>query len=417
MRPSKLISSILGAPGTGEPIKLITASVGADSEPYSGIVVTADGTPVGTLNAFRFDFVDCSSSTIYSKFETGTSLVTALTPRLNEVELFGPRILISDDELVIAQRLRGLNGQRVDAEISLVTCAPEVHIQFHAHGWSGICEIWLNDHLQEEVDLFNQETSIPKTVIVPIKDLSRASVVKMRCSRSINPASSGRQILLERVSEWDGTKEIPTYRKKSSVNHGGAFHPRFLELFRNMPTDAIVVDVGGGKRQLDDPRYINIEYSPYEEPDILGDGTRLPFKTGSIDLIYTAAVLEHVRSPQAMGNEIFRVLKPGGTVIANSAFMQPVHSEGQHFFNSTPYGIRETFGMFPEGKIWWEGSFSDLVKWTFELSGARHKAPQSDVATFLKLANEFDEFVSYERLMYIASGVWFEGVKPPPLTF
>lgn len=270
----------------------------------------------------------------------------------------------------------------------------------------------LDDTLYKQIDLFNRETALPHTLIVELRDLSRPHLIRIRPSGSVNPASAGRQILIEKLFESDGDYQPAVYAKKSSVNHGASFHARFHEILRQLPSDAVVVDVGGGKRQIDDARYINLEYSAYEEPDILGDGTRLPFKSGSIDMIYTAAVLEHVRDPLAMGREIFRVLKPSGRILANSAFMQPIHSEGQHFFNSTPYGIREIFRMFPDGNIWWEGSFSHLVKWLFDASGIHNKIPLADASDFLRLADSFDKHVEYNRLMYIASGVWFESVKP-----
>lgn len=393
-------------------MKLEVHSIGAASEPYSGTVYDENGLQVGILDAFRFSFVDPPVLSRARPNLSERAPASALVPLLKPVALFGPRIRVTADELVIANRLRGLNGRDIGAEIAFETQCPQVHIQFHAHGWSGICEVLLDDTLYKQIDLFNRETALPHTLIVELRDLSRPHLIRIRPSGSVNPASAGRQILIEKLFESDGDYQPAVYAKKSSVNHGASFHARFHEILRQLPSDAVVVDVGGGKRQIDDARYINLEYSAYEEPDILGDGTRLPFKSGSIDMIYTAAVLEHVRDPLAMGREIFRVLKPSGRILANSAFMQPIHSEGQHFFNSTPYGIREIFRMFPDGNIWWEGSFSHLVKWLFDASGIHNKIPLADASDFLRLADSFDKHVEYNRLMYIASGVWFESVKP-----
>lgn len=413
MRPLQFISSVLAAPGTGGAIKLIVTSIGADNEPYSGIVLDDLGKRVGSLDSFRFNFVQDAAGSVDVKVSTEALAQLAYVPKLSNISLFGEQVQITSDEIVVAGRLRGLQGSSREAEIQIKTSARNIHIQFHAHGWSGICEIYLNDKLLPlQTDLFNLETALPRTVIVEISDRSIENVISIRPSEVINKESAGRQILIEKIFENNGETELAAYKKITSVNHGADFHERFFEILKELPLDAVVVDVGGGKRQIDDPRYINLEYSPYEEPDILGDGTRLPFKTGSIDMIYTAAVLEHVRDPLAMGCEIFRVLKPGGRLLANSAFMQPVHSEGQHFFNATPYGIREIFSMFPEGNVWWDGSFSHLVKWMFEVSGASSNVPKADALEFFRLASSFDDCVSYDRLMYIASGVWFESIKP-----
>ena len=37
-----------------------------------------------------------------------------------------------------------------------------------------------------------------------------------------------------------------------------------------------------------------------------GDATKLPFRNESVDFVYTAAVLEHVRNPLIVGSEISR---------------------------------------------------------------------------------------------------------------
>jgi SAM-dependent methyltransferase len=47
---------------------------------------------------------------------------------------------------------------------------------------------------------------------------------------------------------------------------------------------------------------------------VIGDGMRLPFRDGSVDVCYSSNVLEHVPDPWRMGDEMLRVTKPGGTV-------------------------------------------------------------------------------------------------------
>jgi SAM-dependent methyltransferase len=45
---------------------------------------------------------------------------------------------------------------------------------------------------------------------------------------------------------------------------------------------------------------------------LAADGESLPFRDNSIDIVVSLQVLEHVRNPQAMLKETFRVLRPGG---------------------------------------------------------------------------------------------------------
>lgn len=45
---------------------------------------------------------------------------------------------------------------------------------------------------------------------------------------------------------------------------------------------------------------------------VVGDGMNLPFADGAVDLCYSSNVLEHVREPWRMADEMLRVTRPGG---------------------------------------------------------------------------------------------------------
>jgi SAM-dependent methyltransferase len=73
-------------------------------------------------------------------------------------------------------------------------------------------------------------------------------------------------------------------------------------------------------------------------PVVRYDGVRLPFRSGSVPLIYSHQVLEHVRHPGRLIGEIARVLCTGGTLIGSTSQFEPYHSDS--LWNYTPYGFR-----------------------------------------------------------------------------
>ncbi len=89
-----------------------------------------------------------------------------------------------------------------------------------------------------------------------------------------------------------------------------------------------VLDVGGGPGYFADAfrgagaTYVGLEPDAGEmaargepEPGTLrASGEELPIRTGAVDVCYSSNVLEHVRHPVRMADEMVRVTKPGGTV-------------------------------------------------------------------------------------------------------
>jgi SAM-dependent methyltransferase len=78
----------------------------------------------------------------------------------------------------------------------------------------------------------------------------------------------------------------------------------------------------------------------------LADGHHIPLKDKSIDGVVIQAVLEHVLNPQQVVDEIYRVLRPGGLVYADTPFMWPVHEGPYDFTRFTESGHRYLFRHF-----------------------------------------------------------------------
>lgn len=91
---------------------------------------------------------------------------------------------------------------------------------------------------------------------------------------------------------------------------------------------ARVLDVGGGPGYFAQcfraagARYVGLEPDAGEmvargapEPGtVRGSGEALPVRSASVDVCYSSNVLEHVRRPWVMAEEMVRVTRPGGTV-------------------------------------------------------------------------------------------------------
>jgi SAM-dependent methyltransferase len=77
--------------------------------------------------------------------------------------------------------------------------------------------------------------------------------------------------------------------------------------------------------------------------DVLCIGEQLPFEDEQFDYVLCFAVLEHTRRPWEVATAMCRVLKPGGRVIVDYPFMQPVHAYPHHYFNATATGHESLF--------------------------------------------------------------------------
>lgn len=95
-------------------------------------------------------------------------------------------------------------------------------------------------------------------------------------------------------------------------------------------------------------------------PDLTYAGDRLPFEDGTFDTVLNIQVLEHTPEPQALLDEMARVLKPDGLLILSVPFSFRLHEEPHDYFRYSPHGIRamcERAGLRienqrPQGGLW-----------------------------------------------------------------
>jgi SAM-dependent methyltransferase len=109
------------------------------------------------------------------------------------------------------------------------------------------------------------------------------------------------------------------------------------QVLSNGADDRVCLSIGGGPSRISSD-VTNLNIGPFPNVDVVADAHLLPYADSSVDAVYCEAVLEHLENPGMAVAEMFRVLKPGGRVIAITPFLQRFHGYPFHFQNFTVIG-------------------------------------------------------------------------------
>lgn len=111
-----------------------------------------------------------------------------------------------------------------------------------------------------------------------------------------------------------------------------------------------VLEIGAGGNYLKEDlknnynEWISLDYDLRSNSiDLRGDGQQLPFKEEMFNTVISVDVLEHVPNPEKFVAEIYRTIKPGGTVILSTPFFFYLHEEPYDFFRFSKYGLKTIF--------------------------------------------------------------------------
>jgi SAM-dependent methyltransferase len=127
-------------------------------------------------------------------------------------------------------------------------------------------------------------------------------------------------------------------------------HDRLREQYVfGAPPGTLILNVGSGIESfVDDTRVVNFDIAPHANTHVVGDGHHLPFASDSFDVVWLSAVLEHVRKPWLVAEQIYEVLKPGGVVLVSVPFIQKRHGSPNDYYRYTADGLRSVFDRFEE---------------------------------------------------------------------
>jgi len=176
--------------------------------------------------------------------------------------------------------------------------------------------------------------------------------------------------------------EVPLFIQENvvSVSSDHVSNPigaDFEEILRK--GDGVILHIGAGATPQKYPTCIEFEHKIFKHTDVVGDAHQLPFRDGSFDRVFAFNVFEHLREPARAAAEVARVLKPGGTVAIHTAFLQAVHEEPAHFYNTTEYGLRRWFADFEIEKLSVTPNFSPGIMLAYLMSSVVNVLQESGV--------------------------------------
>ena len=111
---------------------------------------------------------------------------------------------------------------------------------------------------------------------------------------------------------------------------------------RDFPLGRWNLYIGGAGRVV--AGYVNIDLVAMPGVDVAADAEQLPFASDIFQRVECDAVLEHVRHPERVIEEIRRVAAPGGYIHLVTPFCHPFHAYPEDFRRFTIDGLKELAG-------------------------------------------------------------------------
>jgi SAM-dependent methyltransferase len=202
------------------------------------------------------------------------------------------------------------------------------------------------------------------------------------------------------------------------------YAPASLEIIERH-ADGLILDSGAGMDRDIFPNVIQMDLVISGGTDIVADGLHLPFRDEVFDAVISESVIEHVMDPLRYVREIRRVLKEGGEVRVDAAFLQPFQACPDHYFNMTRSGleillqgfekVQSGVGAHQEPWVALKALLSFFLA-SLENDDLRGRLGGMTIAELLRIAPPEEEggflrCLKIEEMEKIAAGVTFHGVK------
>jgi len=145
----------------------------------------------------------------------------------------------------------------------------------------------------------------------------------------------------------------PSQRKVPADRRSWSYWRRenyiFLEReLRDLPRDFVLLDIGAGQSDFGELtqnfKTCAVDFYPYPGIHVVCNlEEKLPFQDESADIILLTNVLEHMREPNQLLKECYRILKPGGILLGTVPFLIQVHQRPYDFYRYTDLNLKYLF--------------------------------------------------------------------------
>jgi len=122
---------------------------------------------------------------------------------------------------------------------------------------------------------------------------------------------------------------------------------------RELPPETLLLDAGAGecwyKHRFGHLRYRSVDFAlgkgswDYSNLDVVANLLVLPFRDNTFDAVLCTQVLEHINRPGEFVKELYRVIRPGGSLYLTAPQGFKEHQAPYDFFRYTSYGLRFLF--------------------------------------------------------------------------
>jgi SAM-dependent methyltransferase len=152
-----------------------------------------------------------------------------------------------------------------------------------------------------------------------------------------NFAARQRVLGIERCSDWGG-ENAASLKPHSLLDVGCGDGARLFKYFKQAPAEFYGVE--GAPELAAKAKALGIKISDF---DLNG---RWPYEDNKFDVIFSEQVIEHLHNTRLFVEEIYRVLKPGGTAIVTSENLCSLLNWFAMSLGYTPFSLMQVCGRY-----------------------------------------------------------------------